>query len=448
MRIVIVGGGAVGYALAEALAAHHDIFVIDPDAERRDHLAQLDVGFVPGSGTDPEVLRRASIERTDLLIATTGLDEVNIVACSIAHQVGKCETICFVSRQDLLPATGGTDSLRQHFGIGHVVWPEAQLADAIDRIIMVPGALDANLFADGRIELFEFRVEPSSPLLRGPIASIDLPPGVVVAAVGRAGSISIPRGDFRLTAGDRVVVIGSREGVDRLRRRVFPAADASPQMVTIVGGGDVGMRLAQRLDSVPGMQLRVIERSRARGEFIAGALRNALVLNGDGTDLGLLEAEEIGRSDVMVSVMDNDESNLFASLLGRQLGVGKVITRVSRQANLRVFERVGIDVALSARGAAVASVIHRIDGGRSSLLAVLGGGQARVVELTVPAGYPAVALRDLALPRESIVTMLLRRGDVVVPGGLDEVRAGDRLLICCTDAAAADVRDAFSPAGS
>ena len=138
-----------------------------------------------------------------------------------------------------------------------------------------------------------------------------------------------------------------------------------------VGGGDVGFRLAQHLDGVKGMRLRVVERSHARGEFIAARLRNGLVLNGDGTDLALLEAEEIGRSDVMVSVIDNDESNLFASLLGRQLGVGKIITRVGKQANLRVFERVGIDVALSARGAAVASVIHKIDGGRASLLAVL-----------------------------------------------------------------------------
>ncbi len=225
MRIVIVGGGTVGYALGAALAAHHDLFVIDPNAERADHLGQLDVEFVPGSGTDPEVLRRACVERADLLIATTGFDEVNIVACSIAHQVGQCETICFVSRQDLLPAAGGTDSLRRHFGIGHVVWPEAQLADAIGRIIMVPGALDAHLFADGRIELFEFRIEPSSPLLRGPIASIELPPGVVVAALRRADALSIPRGHFRLTAGDRVVAIGSREGVDRLRQRVLPAAD-------------------------------------------------------------------------------------------------------------------------------------------------------------------------------------------------------------------------------
>ena len=304
----------------------------------------------------------------------------------------------------------------------------------------------AGVFADGRIELLKFRVEPLSPLLQRSIASLDLPPGVVITAVRHGDSITVPRGSFRLTDGDRVIVMGTREGVAELRRRFLPAAGESPRMVTIVGGGDVGLRLAQHLDGVTGMRLRVVERSHARGEFIAARLRNGLVLNGDGTDLALLEAEEIGRSDVMVSVIDNDESNLFASLLGRQLGVGKIVTRVGKQANLRVFERVGIDVALSARGAAVASVIHKIDGGRASLLAVLEEGQAKVVELTVPAGYPTTALRDVELPQESVVSTLLRAGAAVVPGGQDEVRAGDRLLICCTDAAAADVRDAFSPA--
>ena len=157
--------------------------------------------------------------------------------------------------------------------------------------------------------------------------------------------------------------------------------------MTIIGGGDVGYRLAQNLERAEGIRLCVIERDRARGELLAATLGRALILQGDGTDLELLESEDIGRSDVLVSVIDNDERNLLASMLGRQLGVGKVITRVSKPANHRLFERVGVDVALSARGAAVTSVVHQIDGGRASLLAILQEGQARVVELTTPAGF-------------------------------------------------------------
>ena len=166
----------------------------------------------------------------------------------------------------------------------------------------------------------------------------------------------------------------------------------------------------------------------------------------DGTDLSLLESEEIGRSDVLVSVIDNDERNLLACLIGRQLGVGSLITRVSTPANLRLFERVGIDVALSARGAAVASVIHQIDGGRSSLLAVLEEGQAKVVELTVPDGFQATALRDLGMPNEAIIGSIVRGAQVIVPRGEDRIEPGDRLLVCATGISAEEIRGLFTTA--
>ena len=182
--------------------------------------------------------------------------------------------------------------------------------------------------------------------------------------------------------------------------------------------------------------------------MLAATLRNTLILRGDGTDLELLETEEIGRSDVLVSVIDNDERNLLACLLGRQLGVRKLITRVSKPANLRLFERVGIDVALSARGAAVTSVVHRIDGGRASLLAVLEEGQAKVIELVVPLDHPPTPLRELGLPRDSIVGTILRTGDALVPRGEDLVKGDDRLLVCCTDEAVVQVQDMFASKSS
>ncbi len=445
MPIIIIGAGDIGYSLAKILGGDHDIFVIDQNSARGDALAGLDVEFLAGSGTNPELLRRAEVERCDVLVAATRLDEVNIVACSIASQLGARQTICFVSKEDFLRPPGGVESLRTHFGIGHVVWPEAQLADAIERIIMAPGAIDAGAFVGGRIQLLEFRLDDRSPLVRHPVSGLDLPNGVVIVAAKHEGSMSIPRGSTRLAPGDKVVLMGTSDGMRQMRGRVSPdSEDRVTQLVTIIGGGDVGYRLAQHLDKAPGIQLRVIERDPARGELLAASLNSALILQGDGTDLELLESEEIERSDVLVSVIDNDERNLLASLLGRQLVVRKVVTRVSKSSNLRLFERVGIDVALSARGAAVASVVHRIDGGRSSLLAILEGGEAKVVELDVPAQHPPTALRSLGLPPDSIVGTILRDGDVMVPRGMDEVRGGDRLIVCCKESAAHEVQDMFA----
>jgi trk system potassium uptake protein TrkA len=147
---------------------------------------------------------------------------------------------------------------------------------------------------------------------------------------------------------------------------------------------------------------------------------------------------------VLVSVIYNDERNLFASLLGRQLGVRRVLTRVSRAANLRLFERVGIDVALSARGAAVASVLHQIQGGSTRLLAVVEQGAGRILELDVPAGYAQRALHELDPPHSSIIGAIVRDSRVIVPRGRDHVQAGDRLIVFTTHAAADRVRDYFT----
>jgi trk system potassium uptake protein len=226
----------------------------------------------------------------------------------------------------------------------------------------------------------------------------------------------------------------------------MPGDDQSRQMVTIIGGGDVGLRVAERLDLLRNVQLRIIEREVARGEMLAARLRRALVLNGDGTDLALLEAEDIGRSDVLVSVIDNDEKNLLASLLGRQLGVRRIITRVSKPHNRRLFERVGVDVALSARGAAIASVLHQIEGGQASLLAVLEEGEGRILEFPAPVAFHGKALRDLAAPRDSIVGAILRGTRAIVPRGTDRLQTGDRLLVFSTRTAADAVRAFFGKA--
>jgi trk system potassium uptake protein TrkA len=202
--------------------------------------------------------------------------------------------------------------------------------------------------------------------------------------------------------------------------------------------------VAERLEANGVFDVTIVERDRGRGELLASRLRHPLILNGDGTDLELLESEDISRSDVLVSVIDNDERNLFASLLARQLGVKRIIARVSKRANLRLFERIGIDSPISARGAAVASVLHQIQGGAARLLAVIEQGAGRILELAVPADYHPRALREMSSPRDSIVGAIQRSGDVIVPRGNDIVQPGDRLIVFSTEAAAARVRDFFT----
>ncbi len=446
MRIVIVGGGQVGSALARALDDDHEVFVIDQNPDIADVFATMDVEFVLGSGTSEEVLERAEVGQAQFFVASTGLDEVNIVACAMANRLGNPETICLVSRSDFVDASGRATGLEQ-FGINRVLWPEAQLAAEIERIVTAPGAIDAEVFEGGVVRLLEYRLEAGSSLVSGPLRGLHIPRGSLIVAVKRDGRIFVPRGDTQLVVGDKVFIMGTREAMGEVEAIVQPGVAGRRQRVTIIGGGDVGFQLAERLDGAPLIDLRIVERDAGRGAMLAARLSNTLVLNGDGTDLEFLESEDVSRSDVLVSVIDNDERNLLASLLGRQLGVPKVITRVGRPSNLRLFERVGIDVALSARGAAVASILHQVTGGTASLLAVLEDGEARVLEITVAPSFVARQLKDIGTAEDAIVATILRDGHAVVPRGEDRIEPGDRILVFSTRRAAERVYAFFSGAG-
>lgn len=442
MHIVIVGGGEIGFAVAQALLSEHEVVVIDSAADVGRRFEPIDVQFVLGSATSSDVLNRAGVSRADVLVACTGHDEVNIVACGIARHLGSPRTFCFVSAEEFLSLQD--EQGLSLFGIDHIMWPEAQLAADIERIIREPGAIDAEDFAGGAVRLVEYRLDEGTPLSGRRVANLHLPHGSLVVAVRRGESFFIPRGDSELVPGDRPVLMGTPDALQQIRQQLAQSGDLQRQRVTIIGGGDVGLRVAERLEANGVFDVTIIERERERGELLASRLRHTLVLNGDGTDLELLESEDIRRTDVLVSVIDNDERNLFASLLGRQLGVKRIITRVGKRANLRLFERVGIDIPISARGAAVASVLHQIQGGAARLLAVIEQGAGRILEIDVPDDYQPRALREIAAPRDSIVGAIQRPGSVIVPRGNDLVQPGDRLIVFSTESAAARVRDFFT----
>lgn len=446
MRTVIVGGGEVGSALARALAAEHEVAVIDHNPAIADRFASLDVDFIHGSGTSEEVLARADIKAAGFFIACTGLDEVNIVACAIANRISNPETICLVSRADFIGSSSHAGLAP--FGIDRVLWPEAQLAVDIEQVVTAPGAIDAEVFAGGIVRLLEYKLDASSPLVAAPVGGLHLPRGSLIVAVKRGGKLFVPRGATQLVAGDKVILMGTPDAMKAVEKLVRPGASQGRQRITIIGGGDVGLQVATRLEEADEVEVRIVERGEERGAMLAARLSRTLVLNGDGTDLEFLESEDVGQSDVLVCVIDNDERNLLASLLGRQLGVPKIVTRVSRPGNLRLFERVGIDVALSARGAAVASILHQISGGTSSLLAVLEHGEARVLELTVSEHFQPRQLKGIGTPEDVIVAAILRGDHAIVPRGDDRIDPGDRILVFCTRSAAPRVQAYFSGTGA
>ena len=226
MRIVIVGGGQIGSSLARALAADHEVVVIDHDRAVADTFTTIDAEFIVGSGTSEEVLERAGIKDARFFVATTPLDEVNIVACAIANRLASPETICVVSRADFLPGSKQLQGLGE-FGINRVLWPEAQLAADIEGVVTSPGAIDAESFAGGLIRLLEYRLDADSSLVKVPLGQLHLPRGSLIVAVKRGGSLFVPRGHTQLAAGDKIILMGTPEAMQQVERIVNPARAGS-----------------------------------------------------------------------------------------------------------------------------------------------------------------------------------------------------------------------------
>ncbi len=444
MRIVIGGAEELAFRLAEKLMDEHQVALICPESSRSTRLDRLDVDIVYGSPTSTSVLRQASVQEADLFIAASADDENNLIACVGAKHLGADRTIGVLYRLDFLAPPEDRRVLVESLEIDAVIVPAEQLAQEIVRIVEVPGALDVEVFLGGSVHLLQHVIEEGAPITRGTLMEVGVPDGVVLVMGRRDDKRFIPKGNTRFGPGDKVTAMGSQAGIERLLRQFLQSTTHGKEAkrATIVGGGTVGLAVARGLEA-HGWTIRIVERDRARCEEIAPLVRG-LVLRGDGTDLDLLESERIADDPVLVAVTSNDEKNLLVSLLAKQLGVSRILTRVDQEANERIFEKVGIDVVLSARGAAVQSVLETIGHSKADLLAELEHGDVEVIEIEVPSDLAPTPLRSIKSDIFAIIGAILRAGSVIIPRGEDDVRGGDRLLIFCTQEDEQSVREFFT----
>lgn len=426
MKIVIVGGGETGYQIAAALHRDHEVTVLDTDEARGRELAGLDVTFARGSGADPEDLRRAGAAGADALIACTTSDDVNVLSCLAAKGLGAQQTMAFVTRERYMDAfrpRGAMESIG--LAIDRLIWPQRTLADQIVDLVRQPRAIDSGVFAGGMIRMLEYRLEEGDPFLGHTLAEVELPESVLVVGSIRNDTFSIPRGATRLEPGDKVVFMGTEESI-RMVASHFTGQRGTVR-VTLIGGGNVGFMVAQQLrhDRV---RLAIIEADSERSEKLAQWFPTALVLWGDGTDLELLEEEQLEDSDVLVAITNDDAKNLLASLLAKQLGIPRVITRVDRAQNRRLFERVGIESPLTIRRAAVQEVLNWLRLDTVDHVASIED-RGEVVEMIYPLSAAPAHLRDLGGPPDAVVGAVLRRNRALIPDGNTELLPGDHLFI-------------------
>ena len=400
MRIVIGGEDDVAVRLAEALQTEHDVTVVAPGWARGSNLESMEIKVVHGLCTSGEALAEADTAHADVFIACTPVDERNLLACAEAKHLEAGAAFCFLRRLDVQSTAEEAQSLADSLGIDKLILPAQKLAQEILNIVMVPDALDVEVFEEGRVRLVKQEIPEGARITEATLREIGVPERVVLVMAQRGDETFIPKGSTHFQAGDRLTAVGQIAGLHRLKTKLLrdPKRGKPPRWATVVGAGVVGMNVALGLER-GGWRVKVIESDPARCAEISEKLEKGLVLEGDGTDLEMLQDEHIGDDSVLIAVTSSDQNNLLVSLLARELGVRRVITRADKTSNERLFEQVGVDVVLSSRGAAIQAIVKLVNPGRD-LVAELEHGDLSVLKLQVPADLPPTSLKDLKAPKD------------------------------------------------
>ena len=429
MKIIIYGATDIGCLLATEFFEDHDITVIDKEENRSEDFDKLDISFVQGNAADSSVLKVADIFNADVFIACTSTDETNIVACMSAKRISGVRTICFVSNEEYKNALeqNRTNDFSQDFYIDYVIWPEELLTQELFRIVTVAHALDVENFADGKARLLEYKVKSGSSIIGKMVKDCNFTKDTIIVGIKRDSLLFIPNGLTEINEDDKLIFMGTSKSLDILAGTFFHEKE-SVKSVSIIGGGKVGFMLAKSLELMK-IKTKIIEKNYDRCEELSQNLNNTLILNGDGTDLKLLNDEDIGLSDVVISVTNNDERNLLCSLLAKQLGVKRVITRVSKVLNIPLFEKVGIDIAISPKNSAINEVKNDIDEADVDILATVEQGQAEVLEISVKEEFNNKLIKDIRFPAPAIIGVIQRHNRVIIPKGDTRISQGDTLII-------------------
>ena len=430
MRIVIYGANEMASAIAVEFFEDHDVIVIDPNQKNLEPFSRLDVGIICADALNIKILKDADVSSADAFIACSSDDEQNIIACLMAKEVSNAQTVCFVSKKESLESLNALkDEYHSSYvrNIDNVIWPQNLLVQEIFKIITVPDAVDVENFAQGRARLLEYRIKEDSELLNQKLKDCYFNSEVLVVGIVRNDELFIPNGNSEFLLNDKIILMGTPIGLDIAVSELFTSKGAVKK-ITIIGGGSVGYELAQALEKTS-MKIKMIENDYERCEYLSQNLKKSLILNGSGTSLELLEQEETGRNDVVVAITNNDEKNLLCSLLSKQLGAKKVITRVSQGITGNLFERVGVDVAISQREACVHEIKNRIMDFRACVLATVERGQGEIIEIAVPKNFDTKPLYEIKMPVPCVIAIINRGSKVIIPKGKTEIIPNDVLLV-------------------
>lgn len=433
MKIIICGAGQVGWQIARHLSGErNDVTVVDSNEELvRRATDQLDVKGVTGFASYPQVLERAGAEDADMIIAATHADEVNMVTCQVAHSVfGVQRKIARLRAQSYLDTLHADLYRRDHLPIDVVISPEKEVAEAALQRLQAPSTFDIESFLDDKAQLFGVVLDEECPVLNTPLRQLtDLFSTLraLVVGVRRDETLFAPAPRDQLFVGDQVYVFCHTEDVRRALE-IFGKKHSRQARVVIVGGGNVGLAVARTLENrSERVRVKVIEKSRVMAEKAADALERTIVLNGDGLSADLLAEANITKADAILTVTDDDKTNLLTAVRAKSMGCPLSISLINDPTLLPLLGPLNIDAYINPRSTTVSSILRHVRHGRVRSVYSIGDAEAEVLEAQIlkTAHMAGRIVRDIGFP-EGVLMGPMRKGDkVIIPNGTTRIEEGD-----------------------
>ena len=432
MKIVIVGVGNVGRELVKQLSReNHDIVVVDTNVKLvEDVVNAYDVMGITGNGVSLDTMNETGIHNADLLVACTQYDEMNMLCCLVGKKLGAKETIARVKNREYSELFKSRE-----LGITMLVNPDYESALEISRLLRYPSAVKIEPFAEGKVDIIEYKITQDSPLYN--IALKDLSTviknKILICAVERDGEVYIPRGNFILNDGDIIFVTASKLGMHQFFRDMGKAQTA--RKVMIIGGSRIASYLAQELAKVD-VSVKIIEKSEEKCAFLTETLDKAKVVNGDGTDRDLLIEEGLLDCDALIVLTNQDEQNIIISMYASAMKV-KVITKIDNGSYYSLLENSGIDSVVATKATTANEIIKLARGLANSMDSAVNklyrivDGKAEVLEFKVTQAFKGIAIpfSVIKLKKNTIIAGIIRKGKLITPSGSDALEVGDLVLI-------------------
>ena len=436
LKIIIIGCGKVGRTLVEQLSQEgHDITIIDKNRERISQLANLyDVMGLVGNGASYNIQKEAGIGNADLIIAVTGSDELNLLCCTIATQVGNCAAIARVRTPDY---SQEAEYLREKLGLALIINPEYEAARDMARILYLPSSLEVTGFAHGQAELIKYAIPENSPMDGIAIKDLShkLKANILIGAIERDDDVFIPSGDFILKKGDKLSFVGAHKQAKEFFSHLGLNSH-SVKNTMIIGGGKAAYYLAKELLS-RGIRVKIIENDFNRCEELSILLPEAIIINGDATDQTLLREEGIETTQSFVPLTGIDEENIMLTLYAKQVSNAKVITKINRITFTNVINSLDLGSVIYPKYITSEAIIAYVRAKKASMhsnietLYHMYDSRVEAIEFFVSekSAVTDVPLKDLTLKDNLLLCFINRNGRIIIPSGNDSIQKNDTVMI-------------------